>query len=305
MGWWQSSDGQGHIGDGPADILGTALTDALGESFDLDLLAGFVASLGSALLLDPAELVLEGHAIERREVEILTAEHPAVVVPITADLPRGMLEERLFDSLEAVAFAYQDSGVERLPRLAEVLETLGFIARGRLREPGSKTGLTLRGIRLRPAGARAVPARWALLRVMLLEQPDEMLVAGALADADWRLRMLGLMAVGRFRLRALARRALRVPLPGTDVGLRDDDSRALLALRDIAAEHAGLGEPRPLHSNPAVAQRRAALRRDIEAMLDGTALPPAESPAFILAALADPASVAGRAPGLWRRWLEA
>ncbi|MBO1076166.1 hypothetical protein [Roseomonas marmotae] len=304
MAWWQSSDGLGHIGDRPADILGTALTEALGESFDLDLLAGFLSSLGSALLLDPEALVLEGHAIARREMEILTAEIPPIVVPISTDMPGGMLEERLFDSLEAMAFSYRDSGVDRLPRLAEVLETLSFVARGRLREPGSGTELTLRGIRLLPPGGGAAPTRWALLRGMLLDQPDEMLVAGALADADWRLRMLGLMALGRFRLRAQGRRALKVPVPGTEAGLRDEDHRALLALRDIAAERAGLGDPRPVHSDPEVAAARAALRRDIEAMLDGVGRPRAESPAFILTVLADPASVAGQGPGLWRRWLE-
>jgi hypothetical protein len=142
------------------------------------------------------------------------------------------------------------------------------------------------------------------LRDVTAHDPEE--VGEALADDNWRDRMAGLVMVGRLRLAALAPLAVEADIPATSVGLREDDRRVLLALRDMAAARAlGRAFERPVHPDPPVAAARAALLRDLGAVLDGTALPGPDSPAYVLAAIMDPDAVrrSGRGAPEWRRWL--
>ncbi|MBV1796820.1 hypothetical protein [Siccirubricoccus sp. G192] len=318
MGWWASEDGAGQIGDRPADILGTALTEALGERFDPDLLAGFLAGLGAALLRNPAALVAEGPAVAGQRIEMQVEGQAPVEVPIRPAVAWSGLERSLFDALEAAAFQYQLSGVARPPRLAELLETVGFVARGHLYDPETGAVLVLRGIRPARRRQRQGPARvaadlrWASMRALLqAPRPDaelaEMLAAG-LEDADWRVRMVALLAVGRHRLAALADRAARVAVPPETAGLREVDRRALLALRDCAAAVAAGGEPDPpAHPDAAVQARRMALRDAVLAAIHGEAWPAPGDAAQVLRALADPHGAAAEAalPEPWARWLPA
>ena len=97
----------------------------------------------------------------------------------------------------------------------------------------------------------------------------------------------------------------RVEVPSLSVGLREEDRRTLLALRDLAAARAqGVALERPIHPDPEIAAKRAALLADVEAAVDGTALPGPESPAYILHALLYPEGVraSGVAPPDWP-WL--
>jgi|SRR5215510_12006363 len=147
MGWWESENGKGFIGDRPADILGTALTDALGDKFDIDLFAGFLAALGSALLRNPRELTSETRDL--REIAFMAefADRPPVVMPVRPAPVETRLENSLFDALEAVAFQYQVGEMARPPTLAELLETLAFVARGHLIDNETRHPVSLRAIR--------------------------------------------------------------------------------------------------------------------------------------------------------------
>ena len=100
MGWWASEDGTGVIGDRPADILGTALNDALGDRFDVDLLTGFLVAVGGALLRNPSELVSDGLEPDT-SIVVDFADTPAVFVPITRPGMTGGLDDALYDALEA------------------------------------------------------------------------------------------------------------------------------------------------------------------------------------------------------------
>ena len=143
-----------------------------------------------------------------------------------------------------------------------------------------------------------------LLRDITAHDPED--VGGDLAEDDWRDRIAGLVMVGRLRLAELAPLALEVEIPPCSVGLREDDRRVLLALREMAAARAA-GRPfeRPVHPDPALAAARAAVLQDLEAVLDDAGLPGPDSPAYVLRAIMDPDAVRGcaRVPPEWRRWL--
>jgi hypothetical protein len=319
MGWWESEDGSGIVGDRPADILGTALEHALGEGFDTDLFAGFLAATGAALLRNPAALLsdvpLPGGLAFVAELD----DAPPIEVPVRPAPVWTSLEDELYDALEAVAFQYRLSDADRAPRLAELLETIAFVARGHVVEPGTGRSLTLRGVYARARDARhrrdehdaadaaAEALRLAALRALVelaaAATPEiERVVAGALEDPDWRVRMAAVLAVGRLQLSRLANRArgAAVPAAGGRLGendrrggndrLSEDDRRALLALRDAAAaraEGSTLRQQRPVHPDPGLAARRAAFVDEVDAFVGGTALPAPDGPAAILRRLVE------------------
>lgn len=91
--------------------------------------------------------------------------------------------------------------------------------------------------------------RWQLVRTIATGacSPNaevSMALNAALADPDWRVRMTAVLAVGRLQLAALAERARAAEAPDRDAGLRDEDRRALLALREVASERARPGGER-------------------------------------------------------------
>jgi hypothetical protein len=315
MGWWESEDGTGFIGDRPADILGSALADAFGERFDLDLFGGFLASVGAALLRNPDELVRDAIGPKTAIVAELS-EMPGLVVPIRASGRRSGLDDGVYDALEAVAFQYRVSELDRLPRLAEILETIAFVARGHVTDAN---GRTVPLERVRPGSAAespmgATPSRafgWVAMRALIAgetpaDENAEALVGYALGDSDWRARMSAVLAVGRLRLRSLSSQARIAPVPPLGAGVSDDDRRALLALREVASARAeGRAVERPLHSDASIAERRGDFLAAVEAAVSGTALPGPGSPAYVLHALVDPAAVltAEDCPPGWREWL--
>jgi hypothetical protein len=293
MGWWASEDGTGLIGDRPADILGTALNDALGDRFDVDLLTGFLVAVGGALLRNPSELVSDGLEPDT-SIVVDFADAPAVFVPIARPAMTGGLDDALYDALEAVAFQYRVSELERAPRLAEILETIAFVARGHVTDTRGAP-LTLDGIRTHGPGDPAPTAvlAWTAALALIAEgaaTPEaEALVSHVLEDEDWRPRMTAVLAVGRLRLSALADRARSAEVPPLGNGIEDDDRRALLALREVAAARAeGRELDRPHHPDPGVEAQRAAFVAEIEAAVAGTNLPERDSAAAVLRTLLDP-----------------
>jgi hypothetical protein len=188
-----------------------------------------------------------------------------LVVPVAPAALTGGLDDAVRAALEA-----EPAG------LPEVLDAIAAAARGRIVD-GDGERLALRSIAVRERGGD-----------------------------DWRDRMAGLVVAGQLRLGELAPVMADAEIPPTSAGLRDEDRRALMALRDMVATRV-LGRPfeRPTHPDPAVAAARAALLRDLEALLDGGAFPRPDSPAYVLTAILDPDAVraAGAVPPEWRRWL--
>jgi hypothetical protein len=322
VGWWETHDGLGLIGDRPADLLGGLLRDAFGESFDVDLFAGFLAAFAAALMLNPAALVSDPPDPEGALIADFAA-GPPLVVPLRDGVERGMLERDLYEALDACAFHYR-LGPERLPRLAELLETLEFVAAGRVTAVDGTTALELVQIRFAvpegrasargtedPITAAATQLSWGAMRALATGGPlaggrEERLVAGGLRSADWRVRMTAVLIVGRLKLEPLSEAAAAAAVPELAVGLRDEDRGALLALRDAAvARAASTPWERPIHPDPVVAGRRAALRDAVSAVLAGDRWPEVDGPAAVIRALAQPDSVldGGAVPPPWQAWL--
>jgi hypothetical protein len=317
MGWWVSSDGTGMIGDGPADTLEATLTDALGETFDTELFAGLLGALGATLSRNPGMLLADPSSLRDAVMVAGFDDGEPLRVPVRQAVAPGLLEDRLHAALDAIAMEYRVSSAVRPPRLAEVLETLAFVTRGRIVDADTRQPLNLRGVRVvavtadttMPAASFSGALMWGALRALLSSDRARSLeaaalVAAGLADSDWRVRMAALLAVGRLRLIELADEASRVEVPGTDVGLDDDERRALLALRDIAPALAG-GHPagRPVHPDPDIARKRADFADAVAAAINGTAWPSPTHPAYVLRALAEPEAVCATAPPQWRHWL--
>ena len=303
MGWWTSADGLGLIGDRPADILAGALRDALGARFDVDLLAGFLTATGAALRRNP-EVLLSGGIPEGAVIVATFSGAPDVEAPVLEPVVRGGLDDALLDALDSVAYHYRLTELERAPRLTEVLETLAFVAHGRVTALDG-TPLDLTGIVVANEADRlAAPHAWAAMRAIAAGDvaPDAGLIAGALDDPDWRARATGALVAGRHGMAALAPRVQAVEIPPAGAGLRDEDRRALLAMRDVAAARAA-GAPleRPRHDDPALDARRSAFLTEIDDAISGTAMPDPGSPAYVIRALVDPEAI--RAPAAWKRWL--
>jgi hypothetical protein len=282
MGWWKTRDGTGVVGDRPADILGDLLSSSFGPRLDTELLAGLLAALGAALLRNPGELVADppppGTAIIA-ELE----DRPPLIAEITPAEQPGSLHDAIYDALESVAFQYRASGPARLPLLAEVLATLEFVVADRIVDADSGEPVALRSVHSH------VP-------------PHALRIDGP----DWRARMAALAYVARMRVEDLAGQAAEIEIPPLSAGLREEDRRALLALRDVAvARLRGEKLRRPVHPDPEIAVVRARLLADVEAAVEGTALPAPDSPAYVLHALLDPGAVraSGTTPPDWEAWL--
>ena len=303
MGWWASADGRGVIGDRPADIAGRVLTESLGDRVGVELFQGFLGAVGAALARNPRELLADTFDPEHMVFAVEYDGLPTAHVPVLPPVIQTALDDAVYAALGDIAFEYRVSQ-DRAPQLAEVLETVAFAARTHL------DGATVVRISARD-GEEAHPLR-AVVRSLLTAEPPlplggVLLLARALDDADWVARMTAVLVVGRLGIADLARPVGGVEVPPVGRGVREDDRRALLALRDVAAARAaGFSLERPVHPDPEVAEARAALLGAAEAAVAGTALPGPQSRAFILQALADPEAVATRAapPAEWRAWLD-
>lgn len=129
-----------------------------------------------------------------------------------------------------------------------------------------------------PPGARD-PANAAGRREVLralLAGPTEPTLAQALVDAglddpDGRVRMIAVLAVGRLKLAALARKAMAAPVPAAGTqGFGQEDRRALLALRHAAHDVAlGLPPGTGIAGGPGSLPGRIAHQSGLHALLAG------------------------------------
>jgi hypothetical protein len=170
------------------------------------------------------------------------------------------------------------------------------------RGAGDRLGATglLRWHSLRRALASAGPVNMALIVPM---------IRAGLRDADWRVRMTAMLAVGRLRLAALADQVMgaRVPPAGTS-GLSSEDHRILLALRQAVHDRAkglppsiGPGEGMPED----IAAKRLAYQQRLHALLGGNAADEEDTAALLVGALMNAGHVRStRYPARWRRWLD-
>jgi hypothetical protein len=277
MGWWTSEDGAGVIGDRPVDILGGVLTSSLGERFSAELLAGFLVALAAALARTPDEL-LDG-SFDPDEVAFVVeyAGRPTAVVALVPPAMPTSLDDAVYAALARVAAEYRVSALDRNPSLPELLETVAFAARGHVltEDRASPLALTRIGV-LHDESPPAGNGREVMRALLDLRPPlgrtAVALVAHALDDHDWQVRLTAALVAGRFGLAELADRVAVVEVPPSGSGVTDHDRRTLLALRDVAAARsAGHVLERPVHPDPDVAERRREFLAALDAAVTGAA----------------------------------
>jgi hypothetical protein len=169
--------------------------------------------------------------------------------------------------------------------------------------------------RSRAAGHRPTRSgadRWQNMRMLVAARSETapmllaaLLLAG-LDDPDWRVRMTAMVGAARLGLRSLAHRiaATEVPPSGEDIGLEAEDRRALLAMRQAAADllrGTSQTAPRP---EDAIAAMRHAYQLHLRELLEGRPAPP-DRAALLLTALLTPEALAspGSFPAWWENWL--
>jgi hypothetical protein len=258
------------------------LTESLGDPVEIGLFEGFLVATGAALLRGGQALVRDPAGPGGLLVAEF-ADGPPLSVPVIVAGDLTGLDTGLSAVLAACARHHRRTNDGRPPWMGDLLADLAGAARDIVVDPDRRP-LRLRELRLHR-------------------------VAGPPVDApDWRSTAAVLLTVARLGLPELAPLAADAPLPRVADGLRDQDCRVLLALRDVALARArGVRLELPRHHDPVIAAARSRLVADIEAVLDGNGLPGPDSPAFLLTALVDPESAwrSGIAPVQWRSWLTA
>lgn len=222
-----------------------------------------------------------------------------------ADARRGAIADRL----DAMA-----TGEE----LADLAEALAPLAAAMAAGAGAETDDVMRR-QIARLGEGA--ARWQLLRRAcrigdgIPRSLLAVLLATALADADWRVRMTAMIAAGRFRLGGLAEAVAATAVPAAEPGvLPGNDRRILLAARASVGDLlSGLTPEPPAEpgTDPEITAARAALRRRLAAFIRGADTGEAQAdwadrPTLLLTALTAPEELPpGRFPDQWQAWLPA
>jgi hypothetical protein len=305
------------VSRGATEVLARVLTEALGPSPPDDLFIGLAVGFGRALRDGAASFITAPEVLSEVDLVVRFVGRAPLRLPPSSRREGGGLGAELSEALAAVAQLYEDAGLG-LPTLQALLWALSSAA------GGGVTGTMLLGVEAvigREESLQAIELsellqadalrRWRAQRSILATTgpapPEyEALVADGLNDPDWRVRMTAVLAVGRLRIATLADQARAAATPARDVGLRDEDRRALLALREAASERARPGgELRPIHPDPETARRRAAFMAEVANAVAGERELSAGGAVSILDALEAPEQVSGRpdAPVAWRRWL--
>jgi hypothetical protein len=127
MGWWRTkSECDDIIGDGPIDTATSALRSIANKAIKpslqelLDALAHTIRTTSRGLI-EPA-------APADVQIEALLSSPPGTLTSRSA-VPEARAARALEGALRAITADYQDSSLERLPRLSEVLAIFAFVLR--------------------------------------------------------------------------------------------------------------------------------------------------------------------------------
>ena len=131
MGWWATGNGDDAIGDGPADKMTDTLIDIVSSHGDrrrpvltlqelLDVIVTALRRQTETMVADGDASALKGVVaeMEGNAARIRSSVHPA------AD---ESLVQAFYATFEKIALEYQDAGLNRKPRINELLATLDFV----------------------------------------------------------------------------------------------------------------------------------------------------------------------------------
>src|SRR5882757_103299 len=125
MGWWNVEDGNDLLGDGPADILSSAMREMAQRNGRRPTLQEFLDGMRRALEINPGALLLDGDV----RVSALTARlnDGGKVSTTGTGPPDSSMVKLIYQALEDIVTAYEDMEDHRKPRLSELLATAAFI----------------------------------------------------------------------------------------------------------------------------------------------------------------------------------
>ena len=131
MGWWETGKGDDITGDGPADTITQVLTETTqrreGQQRSRPSVEELLSAFVEALRREPTEILEDGSAPPPRFITaVVEPAGGSVVGGITASQDAALVET-LREALEEIAVEYEDSDLERKPRLSELLAALSFV----------------------------------------------------------------------------------------------------------------------------------------------------------------------------------
>lgn len=130
MGWWKADDGVGAIGDGPADALSEALARLFAESGARLPLQDVLSAFAAALALNPKALVGDPESLATATIVARCESGAEYRAASPGDAQPDASARTFYAAIEDAATHYRDV-YERKPSVAELLETLAFVVRGR------------------------------------------------------------------------------------------------------------------------------------------------------------------------------
>ena len=133
MGWWETGNGDDIIGDGPADTITTALRVAAqkreAEQRPKPTLSEMLDAVAGALRGRRGDLLAGGDGLSLRR--LAARADPGRRVVTGGDrgepAPDAFAVEAFGEAIEEIAAEYEDSALERPPRLSELLASLRFV----------------------------------------------------------------------------------------------------------------------------------------------------------------------------------
>ena len=131
MGWWATGNGDDAIGDGPADKMTDALVGIVSSHADrrrpVLTLQELLDAILTALRWNPEAIVAEGDAVALKGVVAEIEGDAARVRSSRNPAADASLVQSFYAAFEKIAAEYQDAGLNRKPRINELLATLDFV----------------------------------------------------------------------------------------------------------------------------------------------------------------------------------
>lgn len=128
MGWWRTGNADDVIGDDAADILGllfqAVADERTGSGKTKPTLDELLGAVGAVLRRDAGALTADGG---NRPLGGLVVTIDGATSTIAAQGPAGDLAPRIENAVRDIASAYQESELDRKPRLSEILSSLAFV----------------------------------------------------------------------------------------------------------------------------------------------------------------------------------
>lgn len=131
MGWWETEENDNFIGDTPTDTIASTLTYIAETREEQDkgkpTLQELLNSILATLQTNPEGFIAEGKTICIRRLIALVIPELESVTSSEANKADSQVANALCDAFEEVAVEYEDSELERKPKLTELLTSMAFV----------------------------------------------------------------------------------------------------------------------------------------------------------------------------------